>query len=40
LTDEYIDEKVAPMVKQAASEISQRLGYEVALNIEEKSAAL
>ena len=38
LTDEYIKEKVAPMVKQAAAEISQRLGYEVALNIEEKSS--
>ncbi len=38
LTDEYIKEKVAPMVKQAAAEISQRLGYEVALNVEDKNS--
>ncbi len=38
LTDECIQDKVAPAVKQAAAEISRRLGYEVTLNIEEKSA--
>ncbi len=40
LTKERIEEEVAPMVKQAAVEISQRLGYEVALNIEEKKSTV
>ena len=38
LTDSNIKDKVAPAVQKAATEISRRLGYEVTLHIEEKSA--
>jgi DNA-binding IclR family transcriptional regulator len=38
LTDKQIKERIAPAVQQAAAEISRRLGYEVTLHIEEKTA--